>query len=145
MNKIPTYKVKLVRDNRAPLNSGALLPELAEKMLQRLTADIPHEEVWALMVDGKTHFIGAVRIGQGGKHGAALMAADILRPMIAHNAAAFILGHNHPSGDPTPSQEDITLTKDLAEIAHKLGVPLLDHIVVTSKRCVSMHALGLVP
>ncbi len=75
----------------------------------------------------------------------ALRVADILRPLLRVGAAAFILLHNHPSGDPTPSAEDTKLTLALREAAEFVGVPLVDHIVIGARGggAVSMHDIGV--
>lgn len=77
--------------------------------------------------------LGEFEVAQGGRHGAAVTAADVLRPVIRAAGSAFILVHNHPSGDPTPSSEDIHMTKALRNAGLVVGVPLLDHIVIGAR------------
>jgi DNA repair protein RadC len=66
-----------------------------------------------------------------------------LGPVVRESASAFILVHNHPSGDPTPSQEDISMTSSLSEVATTLCVPLLDHVIVARGGTKSFFQLGL--
>ncbi len=90
---------------------------------------LTHEELWMLGVDGRGHLRAARCIARGGLHGAAVRASDPVRAALRVDAAAFVLVHNHPSGDPTPSREDVRLTTQVAAAAAAVGVPLLDHVV----------------
>lgn len=67
---------------------------------------------------------------------------EVAKLALEHNAAAVILTHNHPSGEPTPSQADITLTKVLRESLALIGVKVLDHIVVSTQGCASLAERG---
>jgi DNA repair protein RadC len=93
-------------------------------------ARLSHEELWLLGLDGRGHLRGARCIARGGLHGASIRAADPLRGVLRMAASSFVLVHNHPSGDPTPSAEDIVLTRAVAAAARIVGVPLLDHVVI---------------
>lgn len=93
-------------------------------------AGLEHEEVWALCVNAQSQLKSTWQVGRGGIHGCGLLARDILTPVVRDGAAGFILVHNHPSGDPTPSQEDIELTRGLQLAATTICVPLLDHVVI---------------
>jgi len=93
-------------------------------------ASLEHEEVWLLSLDGKYGLKSARRISQGGLHGSALLTRDVLSPALRDGASAIVLIHNHPSGDPTPSAEDITMTRAVRAAGELLGVPLIDHVVV---------------
>lgn len=129
---IPRYKVQLVRDGslRAPVSQAC--PELAARVLREAIGDIPHEELWALLVDARSRIVGAARVGMGGFAGCAVTPADVLRAVIAHAAPGFILGHNHPSGDTSPSLDDVQFTRSIQRAAEAVGVRLLDHIIVTA-------------
>jgi DNA repair protein RadC len=93
-------------------------------------AALDHEEVWLLCLDGRSGLKSSTRIAQGGLHGCALTARDVLTPAVKNGAAAILLVHNHPSGDPQPSPDDIEMTKHVAKCAELIGIPLLDHVVV---------------
>ena len=93
-------------------------------------AALDHEEVWLLCLDGRSGLKASLRVAQGGLHGCALTARDVLAPAVKNSAAAIILVHNHPSGDPQPSPDDIEMTKHVAKCADLIGIPLLDHVVV---------------
>lgn len=104
---------------------------------------LEHEEVWVLCVDQRSSLRSTYQVGRGGMHGCALMARDILTPVVRDGASGFILVHNHPSGDPTPSPEDIELTHALSAAATTICVPLLDHVVVGREGGRSFFELGL--
>ncbi len=143
MYKIQTFKVRLIRDGVLSLaEEQADCFENARDILFALLADLPHEEVHAVMVDGRSNVIGTVRLSMGGLHGCALTARDVLRPIIAQGAAAFILGHNHPSGDPMPSADDRAMTDHIAKCADLIGTPLLDHIVVCPRQRKAHSIMG---
>lgn len=70
---------------------------------------------------------------------------EVFRPLIRESMHAAIVVHNHPSGEPAPSHADLELTARLAEVGRLLGIPILDHLIVTRDRHVSVAALGLLP
>ncbi len=115
----------------------------AEAVARWATARIgalTHEELWMLALDGRGNLRSVRNIARGGLHGASVRAADPLRAALRADASAFVLVHNHPSGDPTPSREDVALTARVAAAARIVGVPLLDHVVVAREgfACVPM-------
>jgi len=103
---------------------------------------LEHEEVWLLSLDGRYGLKSARRIAQGGLHGCALLTRDVLGPALQDGASAMVLLHNHPSGDPTPSPEDIAMTRVLRAAADLVGVPLLDHVVVARGGASSVFELA---
>lgn len=131
--KVQRYKVQLVKDGRAALLATKRIPcaDDAEKLFYPVFAGLPHEEVWMALCDAKNEVLGLVRVGQGGMHGCALKPSDVLRPAIAAGASGYILAHNHPSNDPTPSQADIEMTRLLIKASGIVGVTCLDHLILT--------------
>jgi len=91
---------------------------------------LEHEEVWLLSLDGRNGLKSARRIAQGGMHACALTTRDVLTPALRDSASAIVLVHNHPSGDPRPSPEDVSMTHAVARACEVVGVPLLDHVIV---------------
>lgn len=108
--------------------------------------DPPEQEhMWVVSLDGRSGLRGCRRVAQGGHHGCAVSAREILRAALGDAASGFVLVHNHPSGDPQPSPEDVAVTRAVDEAARVVGVPLLDHVVVTaSGDHVSLLDLGVV-
>jgi DNA repair protein RadC len=107
--------------------------------------DLAHEELWALALDGQHRVRAARRVASGGLHGMVLSVRDPLRVVLREGASAFVVVHNHPSGDPTPSLEDLRFTEQLAAAADAVGTPLLDHVVVASEGHRSMLDDGILP
>lgn len=119
--------------------SAAAVARWAHPRLTRLD----HEEVWVLCLDGRSSLSCALQVGRGGMHGCALLARDFLIPVLRHAASAFVVVHNHPSGDPTPSREDLEMTVALASAAALTAVPLLDHVVVGRDGYRSLFEMGV--
>jgi DNA repair protein RadC len=92
--------------------------------------ELEHEELWLLALDGRSRLRAVRCVAKGGLHGMGVRAADALRLALRAAASGFVLVHNHPSGDPTPSAEDIAFTRRIADAAAVVGIPLLDHVVV---------------
>lgn len=133
--------IKVVRENVSTYEAEArtvATSEAAFRLLRdRLGAEMA-EVMVVLMLDGRNRCVGMVEVARGGLHGCAVSVRDILRPAIACGASGFVLAHSHPSGDPTPSPEDLAMTRKIIEAADVIGTPCLDHIVVTATRHYSM-------
>lgn len=93
-------------------------------------AYLEHEELWLLCLDAKNSVKAEVMVARGGALGCSLLPVDVLRPAVRNGASALILVHNHPSGDPTPSRDDLRMTRALGHACRQVGVTLLDHVVV---------------
>lgn len=105
--------------------------------------DLGQEQMRVLVLDTKNRVIAAELVYQGGLNATVVRPADCLRTAVRLGAAAVILVHNHPSGDPTPSPEDVQLTGEIGRAAELLGVELLDHLVIGADRHVSLRERGL--
>ena len=103
---------------------------------------LAHEELWALALDGQNRMIAARQVARGGVHGMHVRGRDCLRAMLVLGAHAFILIHNPPSGDPTPSDHDIAFSRAVAAASALVGVPLLDHIIVANEGYASLLDRG---
>ncbi len=111
---------------------------------ERLAA-LDHEELWPLALDGRNRLLHARCVARGGQHGCAVSARDILRVALRDGASGLVVVHNHPSGDPHPSSEDITMTTALVTACEAVGLPLLAHVIVAAPRAVSLFELGVLP
>jgi DNA repair protein RadC len=100
-------------------------------------ADERHELFYAVLLDNKNRKIRDIRISQGSLTASIVHPRDVYLPVIRESAAAVIFVHNHPSGDPTPSREDLDITRRLREVGELVGVRVLDHVVVGRGRYVS--------
>ena len=104
--------------------------------------DAPQERAVALYLDARNRPLGRELVSVGGLRASVIQPRDVLAPALRLPAAALILVHNHPSGDCTPSAEDLQVTRQLAAAAQLLGLELLDHLVVSARRCTSLRELG---
>ena len=112
-----------------------------------LHADMAHravERVRVLHLNTKNMLVRDELVSEGSIDQAAVHVREIIKRALELNSAALIVVHNHPSGDPQPSRQDVALTKELISAAKPLGISVHDHIVVGSKGQASLRALGLI-
>jgi DNA repair protein RadC len=91
---------------------------------------LEHEVFYALLLDGKNRVHGEVLVSEGSLTAALVHPREVFAPAIRAAAAALILVHNHPSGDPTPSAEDRAITERLRQVGELVGIRVLDHVVI---------------
>ena len=117
----------------APLRgSGDVYAHFRERL-----ASEKRECFYAVLLDNKHRKIRDIAVSQGSLTASIVHPRDVFAPVVRESAAAVIFVHNHPSGDPTPSKEDIEITRRLREVGDIMGVRVLDHIVVGKGRYVS--------
>lgn len=110
-------------------------PEQAAAVLRERARVLQHEVFWALMLDTKNRLIGEPKqISQGTLNSSLVHPRELFKKALEHSCAAIILAHNHPSGDPTPSSEDIKITKQLIGAGEVMGIRVLDHIVIGHRK-----------
>ena len=90
------------------------------------------EEVHILLLDTKLRLIREMTVSKGTVNSSLVSPSDVFRLALLNSAACFILMHNHPSGDPTPSKEDIVLTETIRDLGSRMQMPIIDHIVFGS-------------
>ena len=118
-------------------------PEDVGRLLGPEMAPLAQEQLRVLLLDIKNNVVGQRIIYVGNVNSSIVRPAEVLRPAVVESVPSIIVSHNHPSGDPTPSPEDVAITKDLAAAGKLLGVELLDHIVIGGDRFVSLKERGL--
>ncbi len=99
---------------------------------------LPHEEMRILTLDTKNNVIENVTRYKGTVNSSVLRAAEVYRSAVIRNCPSVIIAHNHPSGDPTPSPEDMEVTRQLIDAGKALDIELLDHLVIGNPRYVSL-------
>ncbi|MGP5440852.1 RadC family protein [Pseudomonas helleri] len=126
------------------LSKGRALtePKLVLSHLQTLLQYHEYEVFALLLLDTKHRVIGFRELFRGTLDGASVYPREVVKIALEHNAAAVILVHNHPSGDPEPSQADRTLTTTLKNALNLVGTRILDHVVVGNEGCVSLAERG---
>jgi len=118
-----------------------------QALLDYLHADMAHnpvERVRVLFLNSKNMLIRDEQMSEGSVDEAAVYIREIIRRALDCHATALIIVHNHPSGDPSPSGQDIKLTRDLVEAARHLKISVHDHVVVGTRGHSSMRAMGLI-
>lgn len=113
------------------------------RLVQAEMALLEQEQLRVLVLNTKNQVLATVTVSSGTVNQSQVRAAEVFRPAIQRNATSIIVVHNHPSGDPTPSREDVSITKDLVAAGRLLEVEVLDHIVVGVGRFVSLKDRGL--
>lgn len=101
------------------------------------------EELRAILLDTKNYVTGIETIYRGNANTNLIRSSEVFRPAVTRNAVSVIIVHNHPSGDPTPSPEDVAVTKKLIAAGQELEIEVLDHIIVGQGCFVSMKEYGL--
>lgn len=105
-------------------------PELIHQFVGPEMRHLPHETVRVLLVNTRLSFVRQEQISHGTVNESMAHPRDVLRPAIAHAAWGFILVHNHPSGDPSPSDADFRMTRRIREASEVLGIKFLDHVII---------------
>lgn len=101
----------------------------AQYLMGRLRSET-HERFLVLLLNTKNRVIQTEQIAEGSLNSAVVHPREVFAPAITAHAAAILVAHNHPSGDPTPSREDRNLTRVLAKTGEIMGIPVLDHLVI---------------
>ena len=104
---------------------------------------LAQEHVRVILLDSGRRVLATPTVYIGTVNASVLRASEIYREAIARNSPAIVLAHNHPSGDPTPSPEDVEMTRVLDAAGHLLDIALVDHIIIGHQRWTSLRELGL--
>ena len=120
--------ISLAPEDRAVINS----PQDVANLLQAEMAPLEQEHLKVLLLNTKNQVLSVQEIYVGNVNSSVARPAEIFRPAVRDNAPSIIVVHNHPSGDPTPSPEDVNITRDLVAAGKLLSIDLLDHIVIGS-------------
>lgn len=116
--------------------------DAADLMLPRLRFE-KKELFAALLLSTKNHVLATPVLAMGTLNASIVDPRELFREAINHNAASIILVHNHPSGDPSPSADDIALTRKMAEAGRLLDVSVLDHVIIGDGKYVSLKEKGI--
>lgn len=112
--------------------------DLASPLMLEM-AELEQEHLKVIMLDNKNRVLKMQTVYVGTINSSQVRVAEIYREAIRQNALSIIVAHNHPSGDPTPSSEDVAVTGELIEAGKLLGIDLLDHLVIGHQRFVSLR------
>jgi len=130
-------------DRGGPNGRQVRCPEDIADLLAPEMEALSQEQLRVVLLDTRNRVLDEVMIYQGSVHTAAVARmAELFRDAVIANAPNIVLVHNHPSGDPSPSPEDVKLTKDAAQAAQLLSIDLLDHVIIGDGRFVSLKEQG---
>ena len=131
--------VSLHPEGRAVVSS----PQDVFNLLGAEMAFLDQEHLRAVILNTKNEVIGTHEVYIGSVNSALVRVAEVLRPAVRNNCPAIIMVHNHPSGDPTPSPEDILITRRVRTNGETMDIDLLDHIIIGGQGYVSLKDKGL--
>ena len=97
-----------------------------------------------LLLDARNRLINEVTVSEGSLTASIVHPREVFKPAILESAASVIFMHNHPSGDPTPSQDDLKVTRQLVEAGRMIDIRVLDHIILGNSRFTSLAGKGLI-
>ena len=133
---------RLAREERPPV-VRIREPEDVARLFQGRLRDLQVEEFHLLALDSQSQVLREVLVTRGLLNSSLVHPREVFRAAIAEAAAGIIVVHNHPSGDPTPSAEDRSVTQQLAAAGRLLDLPLYDHVIIAGDRFVSFATAGL--
>ncbi|MFA9403038.1 MAG: DNA repair protein RadC [Anaerolineales bacterium] len=119
-------------------------PDDAAQLLIHRMQDLEQEVFILLLLDSRNRLIGEpIEVYRGTLNSTHIRISEVLRPAIRLSAAGILIAHNHPSGDPTPSPEDIAITRSIEAASNMLDIECLDHLIIGRGRFVSLKSKGL--
>jgi DNA repair protein RadC len=139
----PVISMRIVRDSSTPAPRQIKSPADIAAILQERYAVADREIMVCVLLDTKNKILAIDPIAVGGLDYAMISMREVFKSAIMIGAAGIILAHNHPSGDPTPSPEDVALTRRAVEAGALLEITILDHLILGDNRYTSLKEKGL--
>jgi DNA repair protein RadC len=118
-------------------------PEDAADLVQYEMSSLEQEQLRVILLNTRNHVLRIQTIYQGSLNSSQVRVGELFRPAVRENAAAIIVVHNHPSGDPSPSPDDLAITKAFVQAGKLLDIQVLDHLIIGQGRFVSLNRRGL--
>ena len=146
MTRINFYTLKMVKEDSVPYEVPVIRsPEEVYQAAKQLLAlhEKPQEHFCILCLNTKNKIVGVHTISIGSLNASIVHPREVFKAAILNNASRIICLHNHPSGDPEPSKEDIEITRRLVEAGEIIGIEVLDHVIIGEQRYLSMKERGL--
>ncbi|MBB6674239.1 RadC family protein [Cohnella nanjingensis] len=131
-----------VARSRLPEMPRISRPQDAADLLMEELRHLREEHFVVLFLNTKNQVVGRETLSIGSLNASVVHPREVFRAAIRRSSASILCAHNHPSGDPTPSPEDLQLTRRLSEAGELIGIELLDHLVIGDNRYVSLKELG---
>jgi DNA repair protein RadC len=143
-HSVPIYSLKLVRDSSLKTTIFKIRsPRDVYNLMQDYIGDADREHFAVLLLDTKNQVVAVHTVSIGDLSSTIVHPREVFKIAVHYGAASVIVSHNHPSGDTTPSPEDIAVTKRLDQAGELLGIELLDHIILGDGRWTSLKEKGL--
>ncbi|KSU87140.1 DNA repair protein RadC [Priestia veravalensis] len=143
--RVNIVSLKLVKENSFLYpDRNVRSPEDAYKLLKQFLVEVDREYFIVVCLDTKNQPTAINVCHIGSLNASIVHPREVLKPAILSNSASIIVAHNHPSNDPTPSREDIEVTKRLVEAGKVVGIELIDHIVICANSYISLKEKGYV-
>jgi DNA repair protein RadC len=139
LDLLNTMRAVLAPPKREKIRSPA---DVAALLMVEM-AHLDQEQLRTVLLDTKNHIQDVVTVYIGSVNSAQVRVGEVYKAAVRWNSAAIIVAHNHPSSDPTPSSEDILVTRHIVEAGKLLDIDCLDHLVIAQGRYVSMRERGL--
>lgn len=143
---IANYAIRLVREG-SHISDRKIIRKSddAFNIMKDVFATFVNEHFYIIMLNTKHHVLGISKICEGSLNASIVHPREVFQIVLAKGmVASIILAHNHPSGDPSPSTEDITLTKTLVDAGKLLNIPILDHIIIGDGIYISLKEKGVI-
>ena len=118
-------------------------PADAANLLMLEMGHLEQEHLRVLLLDTRNRVLASPVVYKGNVNTSVIRIAELFREAIRHNSTAMIIAHNHPSGDPTPSPEDVRVTRQVVEVGNLVDIEVLDHLIIGQGRYVSLKERGL--
>jgi DNA repair protein RadC len=118
-------------------------PADAANLLMGEMSTLEQEQLRVMVLDTRNRVLAVSTVYVGSLNSSVVRVSELFREAIRRNAAAIIVAHNHPSGDPTPSPEDVAVTRNIIHAGQLLDIEVLDHVVIGQQRFVSLKERGL--
>ncbi|MDD4171412.1 MAG: DNA repair protein RadC [Syntrophomonas sp.] len=131
-------------ESRFLIKSPEDVTQIVKQILIQEMRDYDREHFMVLYLDRKGGLIVKEDISIGGLHSSIVHPREVFKTAVKRSAASMILAHNHPSGDPAPSREDIDITRRLIEAGHIMGIEILDHVIIGENTYCSLKEKGLI-
>ena len=118
-------------------------PEQAAQLILYEMSALDQEELWVILLNTRNHVLMVETIYRGSLNASQVRVGELFKSAVRRNAASIIVAHNHPSGDPTPSPDDIAVTRAIVEAGKLLDIDVLDHLVIGGGKFISLKQRGL--
>ena len=133
MKFIQRYDIRMVRDGRVPIMEAPVIirtPADTIPVLEAELSELAYERFIALALNTKNHVIAVLPVSSGSLNSSIVHPRELFQRAILSNCASLLLAHNHPSGDPTESPEDVNMTRAIIEAGKLLDIRVLDHVII---------------